>query len=116
MPEPAYRFSRRVDNYIKYRPRYPPAVLDLLRAECRLTDAHVIADIGSGTGLLTELFLKNGNRVYGIEPDPDMRAGGEDYLRAYPRFTSIAATALSGDARSPGRDLSGAPGQWNGDD
>ena len=93
MPEASYRFSRRVDNYIKYRPRYPPAILDLLRAECRLTDAHVIADIGSGTGLLTELFLKNGNRVYGIEPDPDMRAGGEDYLRAYPRFTSIAATA-----------------------
>jgi SAM-dependent methyltransferase len=86
-------FIRRVENYIKYRPRYPQAIIDLLQNECHLTTAAIIADIGSGTGLLTELFLKNGNRVFGIEPDPDMRAGAEWFLQGYPRFTSIAATA-----------------------
>jgi SAM-dependent methyltransferase len=91
--EPSYRFSQRVDNYIKYRPRYPEAVLDLLRAECQLADTHIIADIGSGTGILSELFLKHGYPVFGVEPDAQMRAGGEYYLRGYPGFTSVAATA-----------------------
>ena len=87
------RFSRRVENYFKYRPRYPQAIIDLLQRECHLTTMDVIADIGSGTGLLTELFLNNGFRVFGVEPDPEMRAAAEYLLQGYPRFTSIAATA-----------------------
>jgi SAM-dependent methyltransferase len=86
-------FTTRVENYIRYRPRYPQAIIDLLQKECHLTTDAIIADIGSGTGLLTELFLNNGNRVFGIEPDADMRAAAEWFLQAYPRFTSIAATA-----------------------
>ena len=74
MKESSHRFSQRVDNYIKYRPRYPKAILDLLKAECQLMSNHTIADIGSGTGILSELFLKNGNRVYGVEPDLWSRA------------------------------------------
>ena len=57
------RFTTRVENYVKFRPGYPPAVLDLLKTECGLTPASVIADIGSGTGILTRMFLENGNRV-----------------------------------------------------
>lgn len=87
------RFTSRVDDYIKYRPGYPPEILHLLQADCGLTSAHTIADIGSGTGLLTELFLKNGNHVFGIEPNAAMRAAGENYLRAYDNFKSINATA-----------------------
>jgi ubiquinone/menaquinone biosynthesis C-methylase UbiE len=87
------RFSSRVENYIKYRPGYPQAIIDLLRKECHLTTNALIADIGSGTGKLTELFLNNGYRVVGIEPDPEMRAAAEWLLQGYPRFTSIAATA-----------------------
>ncbi|UCG23390.1 MAG: class I SAM-dependent methyltransferase [Chloroflexota bacterium] len=93
MTESTYRFSQRADNYIKYRPRYPAAVLELLKAECQLTETHIIADIGSGMGILSELFLKNGNPVFGVEPDPAMRAGGGFYLKDYPGFTSVAATA-----------------------
>ena len=87
------RFTTRVENYVKYRPGYPPAVLDLLRAECGLTPASVIADIGSGTGILTRMFLENGNRVYGIEPNQAMREAGEQLLTGYPGFVSVAATA-----------------------
>lgn len=87
------RFSSRVENYIKYRPGYPQAIIDLLQKECHLTTNALIADIGSGTGKLTELFLNNGYRVVGIEPDPEMRAAARWLLQGYPRFTSIAATA-----------------------
>jgi len=87
------RFSNRVADYARYRPRYPAAALDLLREHCGLLPAHVIADIGSGTGLLSELFLKSGNRVFGVEPNPEMRQGGEEYLQVYSGFTSVNGSA-----------------------
>jgi SAM-dependent methyltransferase len=93
MTEPTERFSNRVDNYIKYRPGYPQDVIELLAANCHLTPASVVADLGSGTGLLAKLFLDNGNRVFGVEPNREMRTAGERLLGDYPNFTSIAATA-----------------------
>jgi SAM-dependent methyltransferase len=87
------RFSSRVADYVRYRPRYPQGVLDLMQLEGLLTPAHAVADIGSGTGFLAELFLKNGNTVFGVEPNKEMREAGEQYLDGYPRFTSIDASA-----------------------
>jgi SAM-dependent methyltransferase len=87
------RFSGRVADYVRYRPGYPPEALTLLRTECGLRSGHVIADIGSGTGFLSELFLKNGNRVYGVEPNEAMRLAGEEYLASYDGFASIDASA-----------------------
>ena len=89
------RFSSRVADYVRYRPSYPSKVLDLLRSECGLRSGQVIADIGSGTGLLSELFLKNGNRVYGVEPNKEMRQAGEEYLASYDGFSSIEGSAES---------------------
>src|SRR4029077_13490966 len=89
------RFSNRVADYVRYRPGYPSAVLDALRNECSLRPGHVIADIGSGTGFLSELFLKNGNRVYGVEPNTEMRQAGEEYLASYDNFSSIEGSAES---------------------
>jgi SAM-dependent methyltransferase len=87
------RFSNRVADYIRYRPSYPSALLDLLAKECGLRAEHAIADIGSGTGLLSKLFLDHGNRVYGVEPNAEMRAGGEEFLRNYANFTSVNGSA-----------------------
>jgi len=91
--DPTQRFSSRVTNYVKYRPSYPAAIIDLLRAECGLSVDSVVADVGSGTGLLAELFLKAGNRVLGIEPNREMREAGEQLLHKYERFVSIDAAA-----------------------
>ena len=87
------RFSNRVADYVRYRPGYPPAVLNLLRNECGLHPEHVIADIGSGTGILSELFLKNGNRVFGVEPNQEMRQAGEEFLQSYSGFASVNGSA-----------------------
>jgi len=91
--DPIKRFSNRVDNYAKYRPNYPAEVIGLLEAECGLTPASVIADVGSGTGILSELFLKHGNRVFGVEPNREMRAASNKLLAGYPKFSSIDASA-----------------------
>ena len=91
----ARRFSGKVDDYIKYRPGYSPALIDFLSVECRLTPDCIIADVGSGTGLLTGLFLKNGNVVYGIEPNGEMREAAECLLKDYSLFRSVEASAES---------------------
>ena len=93
MLTPTERFSSRVENYIRYRPGYPGGIVDLLRHACGLTPASVIADLGSGTGKLAELFLRYGNAVYGVEPSREMREAGKRLLAAYPGFTSIDAPA-----------------------
>ncbi|HKR59130.1 MAG TPA: class I SAM-dependent methyltransferase [Pyrinomonadaceae bacterium] len=87
------RFTSRVENYAKYRPTYPPEVVELLRSECGLTAEAVVADVGSGTGILTELLLKNGNDVIGVEPNEAMRKAGDKLLSAYPKFKSVAGSA-----------------------
>jgi len=91
--DPTKRFSNRVENYLKYRPTYPPEIITLLESNCGLTAESTIADVGSGTGLLTKLFLKNGNPVYGIEPNQEMREAGEKVLAKYPKFISVGAVA-----------------------
>lgn len=93
MADPKERFSARAENYARYRPGYPREVLEALRAGCGFARSSVVADVASGTGLLSELFLRNGNRVYGVEPNDGMREVGERYLAGYPLFTSVGGTA-----------------------
>jgi SAM-dependent methyltransferase len=87
------RFSNRVEDYVRYRPGYPREILDVLRDECGLTAESVVVDVGSGTGLLAQLFLENGNVVYGVEPNAAMRDAGEQYLEKYRHFCSVAGSA-----------------------
>lgn len=91
--DPTRRFSDRVENYVRYRPGYPEGVLHILREETDLTPASAVADIGSGTGISSELFLRNGNPVFGVEPNPEMRRAAEALLQRYPKFRSISGTA-----------------------
>lgn len=87
------RFSDRVENYVRYRPGYPAEVLETLQLECGLAPNHVIADIASGTGIWTRMLLENGNPVFGVEPNKEMREAGERLLAGYAKFTSVAGTA-----------------------
>jgi ubiquinone/menaquinone biosynthesis C-methylase UbiE len=93
MLDPTKRFTGRTENYARYRPGYPGEIIGLLRDHCGLVRQSVIADIGSGTGKLSELFLKNGNSLFGVEPNEDMRQAGERLLKAFPNFTSVIGTA-----------------------
>jgi len=87
------RFSNRVENYVRYRPGYPPEVVRALKVECGLTSGHTVADIASGTGIWARMLLENGNAVFGIEPNAEMRKAGERLLAAYPKFASVSGTA-----------------------
>ena len=87
------RFSDRVENYVRYRPGYPPEALHTLKSECGLLPTHVVADIASGTGIWTRTLLENGNPVFGVEPNDEMRQAGERLLAGFPKFISIAGKA-----------------------
>jgi len=87
------RFTTRAGVYAACRPTYPPTVLDVLRAECGLAPQHVIADVGAGTGLLTEVFARGGYRVYGVEPNAAMRAEAEAALAGCAGYTSLPSRA-----------------------
>jgi len=87
------RFSSRVEDYVRYRPGYPPQIIELMKTECGLKSDSVIADVASGTGLLTRMFLDHGNRVFAVEPNAEMRQAGERLLAAHPNFISVDGTA-----------------------
>ncbi len=84
------RFSRKAEVYAKYRPSYPKEILGILSSEIGFTKDKIVADVGSGTGLLSRIFLDNGNFVYGIEPNNEMRSFAErDLASRYPHFVSL---------------------------
>lgn len=91
--DPKERFSSRVEAYVRYRPGYPEEIIDYLRDRYDLQRDSVVADIGSGTGIFTELLLSNGNTVYAVEPNDAMRAAAEKRFEANPRYSSVAASA-----------------------
>jgi SAM-dependent methyltransferase len=93
MEDSKTRFSNRVDSYVKYRPHYPRELLEVLKVETDFTDQYTIADIGCGTGISSELFVQNGNKVFGVEPNPDMLAAAEREFSAFDNFIPVLASA-----------------------
>lgn len=112
--DPTQRFSNRVENYLRYRPDYPVDVLDVLQKETGLKPSAIIADIGSGTGISSELFLRNGNTIFAVEPNDAMRRAAETLLARYADFRSVAGTAEATtlDSRSVDYVIAGQAFHW----
>lgn len=99
------RFSDRVVNYVKYRPSYPDSVVAVVEKSFGITQESVIADIGSGTGKLSEVFLENGYQIIGIEPNKEMREAGDKLLEKWESFKSLDASAESTELSDNSVDL-----------
>jgi SAM-dependent methyltransferase len=89
MSDSVNRFSNRVADYVKYRPDYPLEIVAFLAQECGLTKDSVIADVGCGPGISSKMFLENGNRVIGVEPNAAMRDAAREYLNAFDNFSIV---------------------------
>jgi ubiquinone/menaquinone biosynthesis C-methylase UbiE len=89
------RFSDRVANYVKYRPSYPDAMIEYLVSKVQTSEYKILADIGSGTGILTRLLLSYYEKVIGVEPNNEMRLEAERALGSNERFVSVSGTAES---------------------
>ncbi len=88
-------FTGRTGNYSRGRPGYPAALIELLVKNAGLSKNSVVADIGSGTGLLSRLFLAFGCPVFGIEPNTDMRNRATLDLAFFHNFVQGDGTAES---------------------
>jgi SAM-dependent methyltransferase len=104
-PDGLRRFSNRVDDYIRYRPGYPPAAIDYLQREHGLAAGQTAIDVGCGTGIFSELLLKRGCSVIGVEPNREMREAADRLLAAYADFRSI-------DGRAEATGLPDGRGDW----
>ena len=93
MPDPTARFSDRVADYVRYRPGYPPAMVNALLDRAALAPGAAVADVGSGTGISTAPLLDRGLTVYAVEPNAPMRQAAEDHLGDRPGFRSVDGTA-----------------------
>jgi ubiquinone/menaquinone biosynthesis C-methylase UbiE len=100
-----HRFDKRAALYSKYRPGYPKEIIAILKSEIGFTHDSSVADVGSGTGLLSRLFLENGNQVYGIEPNDEMRAYAEETLSSFPGFISVKGRAENTTLKEASVDL-----------
>lgn len=89
----AERFSNRAELYAKFRPGYPKEIISFFKETLNLHAGNAVADLGSGTGLFSKLFLDNQNIVYAIEPNREMRETAEKALIKYPLFHSVNGTA-----------------------
>jgi ubiquinone/menaquinone biosynthesis C-methylase UbiE len=93
--DPTRRFTDRVEDYVRFRPGYPDAVLDVLAARCGLVPGSTVADVGAGTGQLTRLIVARGCRVFAVEPNDAMRAA---LAKAFGRVAAVEAVAGRAEA------------------
>jgi SAM-dependent methyltransferase len=83
--DPKERFSAAAEDYARYRPDYPDAVVFACVAYASLAPRARVADIGAGTGISSRLFARHGYVVTGVEPNAAMlaearEAGGATYV------------------------------------
>jgi len=93
--QPTERFSTRVANYIKYRPSYPPSLLQELQTHGFLTESSVVGDIGAGTGKFSEILLDRGLEVYAVEPNSEMRNAAETLFCGNEKYHTVDGTGES---------------------
>lgn len=83
--------------------RYPVDILKVLSKICGFSRDKTIADIGCGTGILSGLFLQNGNEVVCVDPNRQMierakqrlsRFRNVSYLEAFAESTGIAENSV----------------------
>ena len=90
---PINRFSKRVENYLISRPAYPEDLYAYIQKHTKIETTSKIVDVGSGTGLLSQLFLNQGHKIWAIEPNLEMRLAGEKYYKTNARFISYEGSA-----------------------
>ncbi len=88
-------FASKVADYIASRPDYPAALFDALKDACELPKTATIADVGAGTGLLTQGLLTRGYQVIAVEPNPAMRAACDRHCGAFEGYRSVEGCAES---------------------
>jgi len=95
------RFDDRADDYVRYRPSYPPAAIAAILDGLGPPASILGADVGAGTGISARLVADRGARVIAIEPGEAMRRAAAPHARV----VWLAATAEAMALRTASIDL-----------
>ena len=87
------KFDGKGKIYSMFRPSYPKMFIEYLHSGIGINKSSIIADIGSGTGILSKQLLDVGVKIYAVEPNTDMRNVAEFDLSGCKNFISVNATA-----------------------
>lgn len=101
------KFTGKADIYAKYRPSYPVEAVNFILGKIN-ADEPKVADIGAGTGIFTELLLKNtaeNATICAVEPNEDMRRKMQPLIQSYDNLYVIGATAENTTLPDKGFDL-----------
>ncbi|MBL8849413.1 MAG: class I SAM-dependent methyltransferase [Planctomycetaceae bacterium] len=92
---PTTRFSDRVADYVRYRPSYPAAAIDVILEALGDPAALRAADVGAGTGISARLLADRGLHVVAVEPNVDMQQGAEPHVRVKWQTGTAEETGLA---------------------
>ncbi len=90
---PEELFCTKANDYQRWRSGYPSNIINVLSTHAGFGRDWVVAEIGSGTGIFSEILVRAGNRVFAVEPNADMRHAAEARLADQPDFISVAGSA-----------------------
>lgn len=97
-------YEHKTAFYQQGRLGYAPETMRLI-AKVLGAPPAVMADMGSGSGILTESLLEKGYAVYGVEPDTALQQKALERLGHDRNFSPVAASAE--DTGLPGRSVDG---------
>lgn len=88
-----HKFDQKGGIYSKARPSYPDKLFSYLTGNGYVGKATVIADIGSGTGKLTQQIGRYSEKVFAVEPNDDMRLIAEKNFADCSNIISVNGSA-----------------------
>jgi SAM-dependent methyltransferase len=88
------RFRSTVPYYVRYRPRYPPTLLDAVAEALALDGTGRLLDLGSGPAFLAIGLAWRFEEAVAMDPEPEMIAAADAEARA----AGVALTLVRGSS------------------
>ena len=86
-------YSTKAEKYAKYRWDYAASAIETIFDITQLSTNSSLAELGAGTGILTQHFAGKVERVYAIEPNREMRQILADRFESVPSISVMDTCA-----------------------
>jgi SAM-dependent methyltransferase len=88
-----FGYTDKVSAYARYRWEYAPEAVNAFALRCGLSIEWVVADIGSGTGMVAQHLVDRVGTLYCVEPNAAMRQVATASLGIHASYREVAASS-----------------------